>query len=122
VQHGRYRLASVETSHAEEWYMSSVMNFEYVVGAVLTTQVSVTFEDLQEIRRRIETELPYAVALDHTSLLRALEWYPEIFKVEGNRIVRVEGSEKYLLTKYFAAEFVDNPDHNRVMEIIAEVV
>lgn len=96
------------------------MNCEYIVGAVLTIHASVTFEVLQEIRRRIEAELPYAVALDQRSLERALEWYPEIFKQEGNRIVRVEGSEQYLLTKYFAAEFVDNPDHNRVMEIIKE--
>jgi hypothetical protein len=96
------------------------MNCEYILGAVLTTRPSVTFEVLGAIKRRIEDELPYAVAMDQCSLERALEWYPEIFKQEGNRIVRVEGSGRYLFTKYFAAEFVENPDHIRVMEIITE--
>lgn len=98
--------------------MYQVLNADYVLAAVLASTKSVSFDALDELRRKIEASCPgLAVDVSSPAIDSAIECYPDIFERRSGQIVRAANADRYLASKYLNCKFT-----NRVPEEVHRIV
>jgi len=88
--------------------MYHVLNADYLLATVLACKESVSFDWLDELRKRIEHDCPgVAVDVSSPAIESALECYPEIFERRSDQIVRAPNASRYLASDYLGFKFVN---------------
>ena len=95
--------------------MYQVLNADYVLAAVLASMKSVSFDVLDELRKKIEASCPgIAVDVSSPAINSAIECYPDIFERQPGQIVRAANADRYLEPTYLKCKFTNRvPDEVR---------
>ena len=87
--------------------MCDVLNVDALLAFLLSERAEVSFDDLRKIRDLILAKDPdILVDISEPALDLALECYPHIFTLCGDRIVKAPTADRFLAPGYFSDEFL----------------
>ena len=106
--------------------MCTIIQADYLLACILSTEERIKVVDLRELRREIEKKCEDVVVdISSPSINSALMRYPKVFHLQEDQIIRRDDSDKYLKTDYFDNVFcssVPSKVHCRVKGLIAKAM
>ena len=89
--------------------MYYVLNADDLLAIVLEHRKSISFHDLNELRRQIERSCPgVAVDISFPAITCAVESYPEIFERRRDQVARAANAERYFTSDYLKHMFTNH--------------
>ncbi len=85
-----------------------LISAEYLLATIFQDTDKVSFSELKKISREIESLTNASVGISRDDIAFILKYYPEIFIVQNDFIVKVPDADEYLKTDYMQYEFVQS--------------
>ncbi len=85
-----------------------LISAEYLLANIFQYKDKISFLELREISKEIEALTGALVGISSDDIAFILKYYPEIFNIQNDYIIKVPGADIYLKTVYMQHEFVQS--------------